>query len=89
MEILIKVLSEQEIENLRVYSWPIWTKEVSEFDWSYDATEECYLLKGLVEVTTAKGEAVTIKAGEFVTFPQGLSCRWKVIEPVKKHYRFC
>lgn len=72
----------------RVYSWPMWTKEVSEFDWQYDATEDCLLLQGVVEVTTAKGFTVTIHAGDFVTFPQGLSCRWKVLEPVKKHYRF-
>ncbi len=88
MEILVRALSSSEIEELGVKNWPIWTKDVSEFDWYYDATEECLLLQGLVEVTAANGFTKTIKAGDFVIFPQGLGCRWKVIEPVKKHYRF-
>jgi len=88
MEILVRQISDSELAELRVSAWPLWTKEVSVFEWFYDATEECYLIHGLVEVTTSKGKMVVIKAGDFVTFPQGLACTWKVIEPVKKHYRF-
>jgi uncharacterized cupin superfamily protein len=88
MEIIVQQLSSQEIEEKGIMNWPIWTKDVSVFDWHYDATEECLLMQGLVEVTTKKGVKVTIKAGDFVIFPQGLTCIWKVIEPVKKHYRF-
>ncbi|PKN79904.1 MAG: cupin [Candidatus Cloacimonetes bacterium HGW-Cloacimonetes-1] len=88
MEIIVRRLSEREIEDYSVYAWPLWTKEISEFDWDYEATEDCLLLTGLVEVTNNKGEIITIQSGDYVTFPQGLTCRWKVIEPVKKHYRF-
>ncbi|HIA31193.1 MAG TPA: DUF861 domain-containing protein [Candidatus Marinimicrobia bacterium] len=26
--------------------------------------------------------------GDFVVFPKGLKCRWKVMKPVRKHYNF-
>lgn len=88
MEILVCKLSEQEIADNRIRSWPVWTKEVSEFDWYYEATEDCLFLEGEVEVSTFDGRITCIVAGDYVTFPQGLSCRWKVIVPVRKHYRF-
>ncbi len=69
-------------------SCPTWSKEVSVFDWSYDETETCYVLEGEVEVTTADGERVVFGAGDLVTFPRGLSCRWNVRQPIRKHFRF-
>lgn len=87
MEIKIEKLTEQEIEKKGIKSWPIWTKEISEFDWYYDCNEQCLFLEGHVIVETPNGN-VEIKKGDFVTFPAGLSCRWKVLEPVRKHYNF-
>ncbi|HPC35196.1 MAG TPA: cupin domain-containing protein [Candidatus Marinimicrobia bacterium] len=80
--------SKDRLEELGVRKWPIWTKEVSEFPWFYDEQEICYFLEGEIEVTPESGQPVKIKKGDLVTFPQGLSCRWKVIEPVRKHYKF-
>lgn len=88
MEVKINKLSEKDIEQMGVASWPIWEKEVSRFDWFYDTTEECYLLEGEVTVETDGGEKVTFGKGDFVTFPEGLSCVWDVKKPVRKHYRF-
>ena len=34
------------------------------------------------------GEPLKIGKGDLVTFPKGMQCTWKVIMPVKKHYRF-
>jgi uncharacterized cupin superfamily protein len=31
---------------------PTWSKEVSVFDWEYDASETCYVMEGEVKVTT-------------------------------------
>lgn len=76
------------LKTLGVKSWPIWTKEVSEFPWFYDEQEICYFLEGEVEVVPAEGEPVKIQTGDLVTFPQGLQCTWKVLKPVKKHYHF-
>jgi uncharacterized protein len=76
------------LDQMGVLSWPIWTKEVSEFPWVYDAEETCYFLAGDVLVTPKQGEAVRVGQGDLVTFPVGLACTWKVIKSVRKHYRF-
>ena len=88
MEITVQKLSRDELEKKGVFSWPVWEKEVSKFDWSYDAIEECLFLEGEVTVKTAAGKNVSFGQGDFVTFPKGLSCTWIVTKPVKKHYRF-
>lgn len=87
MEIKIEKLSDEQIEEKGIKSWPIWEKEVSRFDWHYDFTEECYILEGKVVVETAEGN-VEFGKGDFVTFPKGLSCVWDIKEAVRKHYNF-
>ncbi len=42
MEIKIEKLDKGQLEKRGIYSWPIWEKEVSRFDWHYDDIEECY-----------------------------------------------
>ncbi len=85
--IKVEHLSEDELRSRGVFEWPVWTKEVSRFDWHYDETEQCYFLAGRVIVETAEGN-VEIGKGDFVTFPEGFSCTWDVREAVRKHYRF-
>jgi uncharacterized protein len=80
--------SQAELEALGVSSWPIWTKEASEFPWTYDMSETCYLLAGDVIVTPDGGAPVQFGAGDLVIFPEGLSCTWKIRQDVRKHYRF-
>ena len=88
MKIEIRKPKKEDMEKEGVMSWPIWEKEISRFDWQYDQTEECYLLKGQVVVETDDGEKVQFGKGDFVRFPKGLSCVWEIKEPVKKHYNF-
>ena len=87
MHISIHRPSDKEVDLKEVRSWPVWTCEVSEFDWEYDTQETCLLLEGDVEVKTTF-ETVNFSAGDFVVFPKGLKCRWKVTKPVRKHYSF-
>ena len=87
MNIIIKKLTDNEITEREIMSWPIWACEISEFDWEYDTQETCLLLEGDVEIKTAF-ETVNFSAGDFVIFPKGLKCRWKVTKPVRKHYSF-
>jgi len=79
---------EKKMKALGVFSWPIWTKEVSSFPWTYDEDETCYLLEGEVEVTPIGEETVRFGKGDLVTFPKGMECRWNVKQAVRKHYRF-
>lgn len=77
----------EQIEKLGVKTWPIWTKDISEFPWTYTEPETCLFLEGDVTVTPDGGTPVNVKKGDLVTFPSGMSCTWKVNVPVKKHYR--
>ena len=80
--------SKADLEVLGVWDWPIWEKEVSEFPWHYDMEETCLFLEGEVVVTSEDGEPVAMGKGDLVTFPVGMSCRWDVRQPVRKHYTF-
>ena len=86
--IKIEKPDEAKLREMGVSSWPIWEKEVSEFPWFYDETETCYVLEGRVRVTPEEGEPVEFGPGDLVTFPKGMGCRWQVVEPIRKHYRF-
>jgi len=66
---------------------PTWGCEASEFDWYYDNEEICLLIEGEVTVSY-DGGSVSFGAGDYVEFPKGLSCVWKVSKAVKKHYEF-
>ena len=68
-------------------AWSVWECEPSAFDWHYDSLEQAYVYQGKVRVKAGQ-EEVEINAGDFVTFPKGLSCRWEIQEKVRKVYRF-
>eukprot|EP01039_Chlorochromonas_danica_P004064 gene4065-4445_t len=80
--------SKDSLDQLKVFTWPTWSCDVSEFPWAYDSTETCYILKGSAQITASNGETVVIKKGDLCTFREGLSCIWKVTEPILKHYNF-
>jgi len=86
-KIEIRKLTEDEIQSSGIRNWPIWTKEISTFDWYYDATEYCLILSGEVTVKTDL-EELKISSGDFVKFPKGLSCVWEISSPIRKHYNF-
>jgi uncharacterized cupin superfamily protein len=79
--------SPAKLEVLGIDHWPIWRKDVSEFPWRYDQPETCYILRGRFTVTPQGGVAREFSRGDLITFPTGLTCTWKVLEPVEKHYR--
>jgi uncharacterized cupin superfamily protein len=78
----------QRLEQLGVFDWGIWSKEISVFPWTYDCNETCYFLAGEVVVTPQGGEPVAMGEGDLVTFTAGLSCTWDIRRAVRKHYRF-
>jgi len=67
--------------------WSVWECEPSSFDWHYDSEEVAYIFEGKVKIKTNE-EEVEIKAGDFVTFPSGLSCSWTIEEKIRKVYMF-
>ena len=85
MEIIVKKPTDTEKAKLMLQ--PTWECDISEFDWYYSDEETCLLITGEVTVTHSGGSA-SFGIGDMVTFPRGLSCVWKVTQPVKKHYIF-
>ena len=83
----ITVRKPNEAEKNDIMSKPTWGCDVSEFDWFYDSEETCLIMEGEVSVSY-EGKTVSFGPGDYVTFPKGLSCVWKVSKPVKKHYIF-
>jgi len=79
---------QERLNKLGVPGWEIWTKEASEFPWSYDEQETCYFLEGDVTVTPDGGQPVKMGKGDLVTFPKEMSCTWKIRGDVRKHYLF-
>jgi len=88
MQIIVEKPTPDYLKKLDIKSWPIWEKEASTFPWHYDEQERCYLLQGRVIVTPQDGDPVEIQKGDFVVFPQGMSCTWEILEDVRKHYNF-
>lgn len=86
-KVIIQKLSPSEIEERGIRHWPIWEKEVSRFDHTYEGDEECLFLEGEVVIETAERN-YTIVPGDFVIFEDGLTCVWDILKPVKKHYNF-
>ncbi len=86
-EIKIEKISDEEVEKRGIKSWGTWEKEVSEFDWEYTSEEHCYIIEGKAIIETPDGN-VEIKKGDYVVFPVGLKCKWKVVDPIKKYYNF-
>ena len=81
----IEVIKNKNVADFK--NWPIWECEPSTFDWTYSDEEHCFILEGYVEVV-GEVNTVTIKPGDYVIFPRGLSCVWKVSKAIKKHYTF-
>ena len=85
MQITVRKPTEAEIAAFS--KKPTWGCGVSEFNWHYDDREQCILTEREVTVEY-NGTSVSFGAGDYVEFPKGLSCVWKVTKPVQKHYEF-
>jgi len=83
----ITVKKATEAEKSEMQSKPVWECDVSEFDWYYRDEENCLIVEGEVTISY-DGGSVSFGVGDYVIFPKGLSCVWKVTKPVKKHYIF-
>ena len=92
-EITVEAMSFDEANKAhKVSKWGKWGCEASKFDWTYSGTEQAFILKGKVVVTPtgdwASCKPVSLKAGDFCVFPDGMTCVWDVSEDLEKHYNF-
>jgi len=40
----------EDLERMGVANWPVWEKEVADFEWHHDERETCYNLEGRARV---------------------------------------
>lgn len=85
MKIEIDRLDLEELNELGVETWEVWEHDEDKFEWYYDKTERCYIIKGEATIVS-EFETITVRPGDFVTFPAGLECVWDIDIAVKKHY---
>ncbi|MDO9204654.1 cupin domain-containing protein [Methylotenera sp.] len=87
-KIIVEKPTPEKLASLGVARWPTWSKEASQFPWSFSTQEIAYILEGEVTITPNDGSgAVSFQAGDLVTFPAGLSCTWHVKKALSKHYQ--
>jgi uncharacterized cupin superfamily protein len=84
MNIEVRRPTKKELEEAE--SWPIWEKGESEFPWEYFEPETCLILEGEAVVETPD-EDTEFGAGDYVVFPEGLKCTWKIKQKIRKHYK--
>jgi uncharacterized protein len=80
-------LEEAEIARRGIQNWPVWKKEVSCFLHTYEEDEHCLFIEGEV-IIESEGDKMTLHAGDYVIFRNGLKCIWDIRKPVKKYYHF-
>jgi hypothetical protein len=85
MKIEVDRLDLDELKELGVETWPVWEHDTEKFEWFYDKTERCYIVSGEATIVS-EFETLTIKPGDFVTFPAGLECIWDIDIAIRKHY---
>jgi uncharacterized cupin superfamily protein len=87
-KIIVEKPSAEKLAALGVTKWPTWSKEVSQFPWTFGTQEIAYILEGEVTIQPNDGSGdVSFTAGDLVTFPPGLSCTWNVKKALRKHYQ--
>jgi len=87
MKVTVTTPSKEDVAKIDFSSWGTWECGVSTFPWSYDAKETCYILEGHVLLET-DDENIEFKTGDLVVLPKGLKCKWTVLKPVRKYYKF-
>ena len=85
MKISVDNYSEEGLEEEGVCEWTVRKWDDEKLDWYYEETELCYIVEGEAVIAT-EFEPVTVRAGDFVTFPKGLECVWDVESELIMHY---
>lgn len=85
MKIEVDRPDNDELKEMGVEKWPIWEHGEDKFEWFYDKTERCYIVSGEATIVS-EFETLTIKPGDFITFPAGLECIWDIDYAIRKHY---
>ena len=62
----------------------VWECTPGSFVWHYGEDETVYIISGEVFISTGTGEERRLGEGDMAVFPGGISCNWRVTQPIKK-----
>jgi uncharacterized cupin superfamily protein len=94
-EFTVEKATPEKMAELGVANWPTWSTADSEKYKVgiksqlkvYGINELSYIISGEVDIIPkSTGIPVTVKAGDFVTFPNGFECYWHVKDVVTKNW---
>lgn len=80
-------LSGDERDRRGVQAWDVWEKDASESEWSYTVEEHCFVERGSARIIH-HGATLDVREGDYVVFPVGMTCTWKVPGPLTVRYAF-
>jgi uncharacterized cupin superfamily protein len=84
-------MTQEEMQAKRIPFWPVWEKDSGMSPVYYEFEENCYIVEGEAIITPSAysdADAIHVKAGDFITLPQGLTVRWEIVKPLKKHFQW-
>jgi len=94
-EFTVQKASYSDLTRLKVLLWPTWTTKGNP-KWAVGNQnagkvmpygELSYVVSGSLEVIPEDtGVPVIVKPGDFVTFPEGFTASWRVLEEITWHY---
>ncbi len=85
MKIIVDSLDLEDFKEMGIESWPVRVHNEEKFEWFYDKTEYCYIAAGEATIVS-EFETLTVKPGDFITFPAGLEVIWDIDTAVKTQY---
>jgi len=84
--ILEAAVTPARLTELGALAWPQWKDPVGVTSQHYDAEEKSYFLAGEALLGLPGSEPVRVAKGDLITIPAG-ECRWEVLSLVRRHYR--
>lgn len=64
----------------------LWRSEVGKWHVHYTEEEHCHMLEGVSTITSASGEATTVRTGDHFVVPRGFVGTWEVLERTTKRF---
>jgi hypothetical protein len=95
MEFTVEKGTDELVADVDAFNWPTWTTADKE-KWAVGNqvkdkvmpyNELSYVLSGRLEIIpSGQAEVFIVEPGDFVTFPQGFTASWRVLEELTWHY---
>jgi uncharacterized cupin superfamily protein len=68
------------------FSAGLWRSEVGKWSIRYTEDEYCHIVEGCSIITSADGQALSVRAGDEFVIPRGFVGTWEVVEPTLKRF---